>query len=51
MDSVFANMKKHTIGLEKALRAQILKETPAPPAGENKDPENIDPFIQAFKEG
>lgn len=37
MDTVFANMKKHSDGMEKALRAKILKETPTPPAGENPD--------------
>jgi hypothetical protein len=37
MDAVFANMKKHSTSLEKSLRAQILKETPVPPAGSNPD--------------
>ncbi len=37
MDTAFANMKKHSDAMEKNLRAQILKETPAPPAGD--DPE------------
>ena len=35
MDTVFANMKKHSDGMEKSLRAKILKETPTPPAGED----------------
>lgn len=35
MDAVFANMRKHSSNLEKALRAKILKETPVPPAGED----------------
>lgn len=35
MDTVFANMKKHSDGMEKALRAKILKETPIPPAGDD----------------
>lgn len=33
MDTVFALMRKHAANTEKALRAQILKETPVPPAG------------------
>lgn len=37
MDTVFANMKKHSDGMEKALRAKILKETPVPPAGDNPE--------------
>jgi len=35
MDTVFANMKKYSDGMEKALRAKILKETPTPPPGED----------------
>lgn len=35
MDTVFANMKKHADGMEKNLRAKILKETPVPPAGDD----------------
>lgn len=35
MDGVFAVMKKHSINAEKALRAQILKESPVPPAGDD----------------
>ena len=37
-DTVFTAMKKHQAALEKAMRAQILKETPVPPAGD--DPNN-----------
>ena len=37
METVFANMKKHSDGMEKALRAKILKETPTPPAGEEME--------------
>lgn len=37
MDMVFANMKKYADGMERNLRAKILKETPAPPPGD--DPE------------
>lgn len=37
MDTVFVNMKKHSDSMEKTIRAKILKETPAPPAGD--DPE------------
>lgn len=33
-DTVFALMQKHKITAEKALRAQILKDAPVPPAGE-----------------
>lgn len=33
MDAVFANQRKHQEAQEKALRAQLLKETPKPPAG------------------
>lgn len=50
-DAVFAGFKKHMIAMEKSLRAQILKETPTPPPGENKDPEKVDPFEEAFKKG
>ena len=35
MDSVFAAMKKQATATEKALRAQILKETPAPPSDDD----------------
>lgn len=34
MTTVFAVMKEHNDNLEKAVRAKILKETPAPPPGE-----------------
>lgn len=51
MDAVFANMKKHTANAEKALRAKILKETPVPPAGNNVEEKDKDPFIEAFKKG
>lgn len=33
METVFENMKKHGLNMEKNLRAKILKETPVPPAG------------------
>lgn len=33
MDAVFANQKKHLEAQEKAIRAQLLQETPKPPAG------------------
>ena len=33
LDIVFANQKKHQDAQEKAIRAQLLKETPKPPAG------------------
>ena len=33
MDTVFSAMKKHQVAAEKALRAQIMKETPVPPGG------------------
>lgn len=36
-DTMFANLKKHSAALEKSLRAQILKETPRTPAGEDPD--------------
>ena len=37
MDTVFLNQKKHQENQEKALRAQFLKETPKPPAGNGGD--------------
>lgn len=37
MDAVFANQKKHLEAQEKALRAQLLQETPKPPAGSGGD--------------
>ena len=37
METVFANQKAHTESREKALRAELLKETP-PPAGGKPDP-------------
>lgn len=37
MDTVFANQKKHQEAQEKALRAQLLQETPKPPAGSGGD--------------
>lgn len=33
MDTLFANQKTHTESREKALRAELLKQTPHPPAG------------------
>ena len=33
MDAVFANQKNHIEGREKALRTELLKQTPPPPAG------------------
>lgn len=33
MDTVFANQKAHADAREKALRAELLKQTPPPPAG------------------
>lgn len=50
-DAVFADLKKHTLGLEKSLRAKILKETPVPPAGDNKEAKEVDPFVETFKKG
>ena len=35
METVFAVMRKHSVNAEKALRANILKETPVPPAGDD----------------
>lgn len=37
LDMVFANQKKHQDAQEKILRAQLLKETPKPPAGSSGD--------------
>lgn len=34
-DGVFAAMKKHSVNMEKSMRAKFLKETPVPPAGDN----------------
>ena len=39
-DTVFTAMKKHQAAMEKAMRAQILKETPVPPAGDDPNDEN-----------
>ena len=39
-DAVFAVMKKHQTEAEKQMRQRILKETPVPPAGDNRDPED-----------
>lgn len=33
METVFKNQKVHTENLEKALRTELLKQTPTPPAG------------------
>lgn len=51
MDAVFLNMKKQGSVLEKSLRAEILKETPAPPAGANPDKEDLDLFAETFMKG
>ena len=40
MDAVFAAMKKNAANQEKALRAQILKDTPRPPAGDSPEDTN-----------
>lgn len=34
METVFANQKSFAVAQEKSLRAQLLKQTPAPPAGD-----------------
>lgn len=39
-DALFAAMRKHSEATEKALRAEILKDTPKPPAGEPGDDES-----------
>ena len=39
-DTVFSIMRKQSVNAEKALRAKILKETPVPPAGDEKSPED-----------
>ena len=39
MDTVFSVMKKNNINAEKAMRAKILRETPAPPADDDPDDE------------
>lgn len=40
INAMLEDLKKHTANLEKNLRAQILKETPKPPAGDDPaDPE------------
>lgn len=36
-DGLFAAMRKHAAAAEKALRAQILKDTPVPPASDEAD--------------
>jgi DNA polymerase III alpha subunit len=42
MDSVFANQKKHNETREKAIKADLLKGTPAPPTGEGGDTMTLD---------
>lgn len=37
MDSVFANQKKHNETREKTIKADLLKNTPTPPAGDGSD--------------
>jgi hypothetical protein len=37
MDSVFANQKKHNETREKTIKADLLKNTPTPPAGDGDD--------------
>jgi len=51
MDAVFANMRKQGVSLEKSLRAEILKETPAPPAGGNPEVKDADLFAETFMKG
>lgn len=51
MDAVFSNMKKHKVNLEKAIRAEILKDTPVPPSGYNVEKKDEDVFVEAFKNG
>lgn len=36
-DAVFRNIKKHMVEYEKKLRAEILKNTPTPPAGDDAE--------------
>ena len=40
-EALFAVMKKHSANMEKALRAQILKDTPTPPAGDEANEEQV----------
>lgn len=49
-ETVFAIMAKQRAAQEKALRAQILKETPVPPAGDPDVGEQtpLDPFLLGF---
>lgn len=37
MERVFANLKKHTEALKKSLTAEIMKNTPVPPAGDEQN--------------
>jgi hypothetical protein len=46
MDTVFANQKKHAEAAEKKLRADILKGTPAPPAGTDTAPVTKETFLK-----
>lgn len=46
MDTVFANQKKHAETFEKKLRADILKDTPAPPAGTENAPVSKEAFLK-----
>lgn len=39
MERVFANMKKHSEAMKKSLTAEIMKNTPVPPAGD--EPEDL----------
>lgn len=47
MDEVFANQKKHLEAQEKALRAQLLTETPKPPAGSSRGYDDFSKQIEA----
>lgn len=46
MDTVFANQKKHAEAAEKKLRADLLRDTPAPPAGTGSAPVTKEAFLK-----
>ena len=46
MDKVFANQKKHNDTREKTIKAELLKNTPTPPAGEGSDTMTKDKLLK-----
>lgn len=46
LDKVFANHKKHTESVEKKIRADVLKETPAPEGGNGSETITKEKFLK-----